>query len=303
MRVMCVHAHFDDYEFTCAGTFELLKRRHGDALRARVVVCTDGAAGHHFRTRAETAAMRLREQEESARRGGYEFRQLRYPDGSIPREACLAVSTPLLAALWREIRDFAPDYLFCPPVAAGPLAGIHVDHETVGQAVRRVAYMVNVPHAFTPEYPADETRSQRCPVPVIINAYDHYLKGDLRHDLAVDIDAAFDRVAELSYCHRSQIEEWLPWVSSPIPFVAPTDLADWSRLLRARLLGHLGRSGLPAERVFELFCVTSWGAVPTTARLLADLPGVDAAASNLEALRRRLGERHPTDATGQVRRP
>ncbi len=290
MRVMCIHAHFDDYEFTCAGTFALWKRRLGDALSTRVVVCTDGAAGHHFRTRAETAAMRLREQEESARRGGYEFRQLRYPDGTLPREACLSLSTPLLAALWKEIRDFAPDYLFCPPVAAGPLAGIHVDHETVGQAVRRVAYLINVPHAFTPEYPADETSSQPCPVPVIINAYDHYLTWDLHHDLAVAIDDAFALVAELSYCHRSQIDEWLPWVSAPLPLAAPDDLADWSRQLRARLLAHLGKAGTPPGHLYELFCVTAWGTVPTTQRLLADLPGIDVAASHLDALRRRLGE-------------
>ncbi len=36
------------------------------------------------------------------------------------------------------------------------LAGIHNDHETIAEALRRVASMINVPPAFTPEYPGDE---------------------------------------------------------------------------------------------------------------------------------------------------
>jgi LmbE family N-acetylglucosaminyl deacetylase len=151
MKVLHVHAHFDDYEFTAAGSFELWRRQLGPTFRARVIVCTDGQAGHHRLTRAETARTRLAEQLASARLGGYEFEPLRLPDGTVPREACLQVTPALLAALWRAIRDFEPDYLFCPPLASDPLAGIHNDHETIAEAVRRVAYMLNVPHAFTPE--------------------------------------------------------------------------------------------------------------------------------------------------------
>ena len=74
-----------------------------------------------------------------------------------------------------------------------PLAGIHNDHETVAEAVRRVAYMINVPHAFTPEYPADETKSKPCKVPVIINLYDPYMYGENSFDLAVDVESAFSK--------------------------------------------------------------------------------------------------------------
>ena len=150
LKALFIHAHYDDYEFTAAGTFELWRRKLGDDFRGRVVVCCDGRAGHHFRTRDETARIRLAEQEASARLGGYEFVPLLLPDGTMPREACLQVTPELLAALWKAIRDFEPDYLFCPPLGSDPLAGIHNDHETVAEAVRRVAYMINVPHAFTP---------------------------------------------------------------------------------------------------------------------------------------------------------
>src|SRR5205085_9707777 len=73
MKALCVHAHYDDFEFVAAGTFELWRRKLGSAFRGRVLVCTDGKAGHQFRTRDETGQMRLREQEASARIGGYEF--------------------------------------------------------------------------------------------------------------------------------------------------------------------------------------------------------------------------------------
>ena len=149
MKILCIHAHFDDFEFVAAGTFEVWRRKLGQNLKARVIVCTDGRAGHHFRTREETGVMRLKEQEASAKVGGYEFELLKLPDGQTPREACLQTTTPLLAALWKAIRRFEPDYLFCPPLPANPLAGIHVDHVAVAEAVRRVAYMINVPHAFT----------------------------------------------------------------------------------------------------------------------------------------------------------
>ena len=65
---------------------------------------TDGCAGHHYRTRNETGRLRLQEQEASARIGGYEFEPLKFPDGHPPREACLQVTSGLLAALWEAIR-------------------------------------------------------------------------------------------------------------------------------------------------------------------------------------------------------
>ncbi len=287
MKLLFVHAHYDDYEFTAAGTFERWRRQAGESLQRKVIVCTDGRAGHHFRTREETGRIRRAEQAESARIGGYDFELLRLPNGQVPREACLQVDAPLLAALWKAIRDFEPDYLFCPPLPADPLAGVHVDHLAIAQAVREVAYMINVPHAFTPEYPADETRSMPCKVPVIVAVYDGYMFGGNRHDLAVNVEPAFEQICQMSWCHRSQILEWLPWVGrhhmSP-----PADLAEWRRTLRARFDRKNRELGLALAQAVEVFTVTGWGEIPSADQLLGDFPGLLPEASHLDALRERL---------------
>lgn len=287
MKALFLHAHFDDYEFTAAGTFERWRRRLGDTFEARVVVCTDGKAGHHARTREETGRLRLEEQAASARIGQYSVDVLRLPNGEPPREACLQVTPDLLAALWKTIRDVEPDYLFCPPLAADPLAGIHNDHETIAEAVRRVAYMINVPHAFTPEYPADETQSTPCKVPVILTVYDGYMFGANAHDIAIDVEEAFDAIAEMTWCHQSQIAEWLPWVGRH-DMAPPASLEAWQTMLRQRFLRRNRELGIDSDRVVEVFRVTAWGAVPSLDDLTCDLPPLLTSASNLTTLQRRL---------------
>ena len=287
MKILYVHAHFDDYEFTASGTFELWRRKLGGALQARVIVCTDGKAGHQFRTRDDTGRLRLEEQRASARVGGYEFDLLRMPGGETPREGCLQVGPALLAALWKAIRDFEPDYLFCPPLPSDPSAGVHVDHLAIAEAIRNVAYLINVPHAFTPEYPADETRAQPCKVPVILTVYDGYMFGANAFDFAIDIEEVFPLVREMTWCHQSQVAEWLPWVGRH-NMAAPRTPAEWAETLRARFDRKNRELGLSTRHAVEVFRVTAWGVVPTLERLLADFPPVLREASNLDALGTRL---------------
>jgi LmbE family N-acetylglucosaminyl deacetylase len=212
---------------------------------------------------------------------------LRLPDGRMPREACLRVTTDLLAALWKTIRDFEPDYLFCPPVATDSRAGIHVDHIAVATAVREVAYMINVPHAFTPEYPADETQSVVVKVPVILNTYDPYQCGANSHDLAIDVEAAFETICDLTWCHQSQIAEWLPWVGRH-QMPAPQTREAWKGILRDRFLRQNRELGFDSEHAFEMFTVTAWGEVPTGGQLIEDFPPITRALSHMKALEERL---------------
>ena len=271
MKVLFINAHFDDFEFTAAGTYLLWRKMLGDKLQARVLVCTDGKAGHHFRTRDETGRVRLKEQAESARIGGYESNVLTLPNGEVPREACLQPTPAFLAALWKAIRDFEPDYLFSPPVVVDPLAGIHVDHIAVADAVRRVAYMINVPHAFTPEYPADETKSQPCKVPVIVNVYDTYMARANTCGIVVDVEDVFTTLCKMAWCHQSQIVEWLPWVGRH-DMKAPSSFEEWTLALRHRFLGKNRQLGINTARAVEVFTVTSWGETPAEGQIARDFP-------------------------------
>lgn len=289
MKILCLHAHFDDFEFVAGGTFEMWRRKLGGELRAKVIVCTDGRAGHHLHSREETGRIRLAEQAESARIGDYEFEPLRLPNGEMPREACLRVTVDLLAALWKAIRDFEPDYLFCPPLPGDTLAGLHVDHVAVAQAVREVAYMINVPHAFTPEFPADETPPRPCKVPVILNTYDAYMFGANSHDLAVDVEPAFDTIAEMTWCHQSQIAEWLPWVGRH-GMPVPKSLAEWKEILRCRFTRENHELGLATPRTLNVFTVTAWGEIADYDRLVKDFPSLVPEASNLARLKERLAK-------------
>jgi LmbE family N-acetylglucosaminyl deacetylase len=271
MKLLFINAHFDDFEFTAAGTLLAWRKKLGDALQARVVVCTDGRAGHHFRTREETGRIRREEQEASARIGGYDWELLTLPNGEVPREACLQPTPSLLAALWKSIRDFEPDYLFCPPVVVDPLAGIHVDHLAVAEAVRKVAYMINVPHAFTPEYPADETKSRPCRVPVIINVYDAYMARSNTSGVIIDVENEFAGICEMSWCHQSQIVEWLPWVGRH-DMKAPANLAEWTLALRRRFTNKNQQLGIATSRAVEVFTVTSWGETASATQIARDFP-------------------------------
>lgn len=286
MKLLFIHAHFDDYEFTAAGAFEIWRQSLGEACQTKVVVCTDGESGHHFRTREETGRLRLKEQLASARVGGYDFELLRLPNGRAPREACLERTPNLLPTLWKTIRDFEPDYLFCPPLATDPLAGVHIDHLAVAEAVRKVAYLINVPHCFTPEYPAEETRSEPCKVPVIINVHDSYMAPGA-FDFAMDVESTFSKIAEMSYCHKSQIMEWLPWVGRH-SMNPPKSIEDWRQILRKRYLRKNTALEICSGHALEVFTVTAWGEVPTSRQLLADLPQIMPDPKRLAALDKRL---------------
>jgi LmbE family N-acetylglucosaminyl deacetylase len=289
MKLLFVHAHFDDYEFTAAGTFELWRRRAMKDIHRRVIVCTDGGAGHHRLTREETAQRRLVEQAAAARLGGFEFALLHDSLGRPFREARLGVSADFLPALWREIREFEPDYLFCPPIPGNNLVGVHVDHLDVAQAVRAVAYMINVPHAFTPEYPEGDLEAKPVRTPVILNTYDGYMGGKHGHDIAVDISESADLAADLAWCHASQLQEWLPWVDRH-NLTVPADPLAWRSQFREIMVRRKRALGIRVDGLFEVFSVTAWGVVPSMDQLLRDFPAVCADASHLDCLASRLDE-------------
>ena len=260
MKLLSIHAHFDDFEFVGLGSFELFKQTHGELCHTKAIICTDGKAGHQFRSREETGRMRLEEQKRSAEIAGFDFEVLTLPDGSVPREGVLQADANFIAALWHAIREYEPDYIFCPPLIVDPLLGIHNDHQAVAEGVRKVAYMINVPHCFSVEYPSDE-EVKHIKTPVIINYFDEYQKGEISYDFSVDISSSFDLVVKSSYCHTSQIKEWLPWVGAH-KLAIPTDEASWHKILRDKYFTRSQKLGIHPPQLLEAFTITSWGSVP-----------------------------------------
>jgi LmbE family N-acetylglucosaminyl deacetylase len=271
---MSIHAHFDDFEFYGSGLFEKWKKKN-PSLERKVVVCTNGEAGHQFRSRKETGELRRAEQLKSAKIGNYDVEFLKYPNGEYPREGSLMVDTNFLAALWKCIRDYKPDYLFCPPLTSSSVAGIHIDHIAVADGIRKVAYMINVPHCYSPEYKTENEPSEFIKLPVIINFFDPYMKDANDLDFAVCIDDEFDAKIAMSWCHQSQITEWLPWVMGRDPKETPKTIEEYKNGLIKGAQARNLKMKIKKQGMFEYYTVTAWGTIPTFETLQKDFPAIE----------------------------
>src|SRR5258706_15587009 len=111
--------------------------------------------------------------------------------------------------------------------------------------------------------------------------------GPNAFDLAVNVEEAFELICKMSFCHQSQIMEWLPWVGRH-NMAAPKSFAEWSETLRKRFQRKARELELESEQAVEVFTVTAWGAIPDYDQLLTDFPGLLPDASRLHSLRERL---------------
>ena len=101
------------------------------------------------------------------------------------------------------------------------------------------------------------------------------------------IEEATPLIEEMTWCHQSQVREWLPWVGRH-DMPAPASIDEWRVTLRRRFDRKNRELGIQSSHAFEVFTVTAWGDVPTADQLLRDFPNLNADASNLDATRRRL---------------
>jgi hypothetical protein len=171
---------------------------------------------------------------------------------------------------------------------------VHVDHVALAEAIRKVAYMINVPHAFTPEYPPEAEadsggpggEARKVKVPAILTVFDTYT-AEGGFDLVVDVDDVYDHITAAAWCHQSQFVEWLPWVARH-GMPPAKSLEEWRPRVRNRFLRKNQLAGLPGNRATEYFNVSAWGDVPTVEQLLRDFPMVSREHSKLDRLRERL---------------
>ncbi len=247
---MAIMPHPDDFEFNAGGLFAQLRKRHGDAVQLKVVTTSTGASGHHLLGPDETFHRRLAEARESAALIGAEAECLRQLDGSHVHGQVL-VSRNFLGGLWNTIRAFRADYLFCPPLAADPLSGIHVDHEETAMAIRRIGYQLGVPFAY-PTLEGEPLMEYRSPAIVLT---DDVYSAESTHDVAVDISATFATKTAMALCHASQVFEWLPFNRR----VAAPTREEFAAEFRARHSRINERFGLPDDCPREVFRFSRWG--------------------------------------------
>jgi LmbE family N-acetylglucosaminyl deacetylase len=259
-------AHQDDWEHTTAGLWAKLRAR-GVPFEGLVVTTTDGRSGHQTMRPPATARRRQAEARAAAAVLGCRYATLRDNRGRAFPNGQLVADNRTRGAVWKLIRDFNPDVLFCPPRPDDPSAGCHNDHVITATLVWSVAYQVQVPHAF-PQYEYGTEKKSMTP-PLIIGSYDDYLRGRA-WDIAVDIAAVFDRKVEALDRHRSQLYEWLPWVGK---YPAPRNRADVAAWLRKRHRAINREARLRTSRPHEFFFVTRWGRGVTRRDLGTFFPG------------------------------
>jgi len=272
-------AHQDDWELTTSGLWAKLRRRGVD-FEGLVVTTTDGRSGHHRMRPAETARRRQAEARRAAALLGCRAAFLRDNRGRAFWNGQLMCDTRTRGAVWKLIRDFRPDVVFCPPRSDRWRAGCHNDHVVTADLVWSVAYQVQVPHAF-PQY-AYGTELEPCEPPLIVAAYDSYLLG-AGWDLAVDVTDVFEKKVDAIDCHRSQVYEWLPWVGK---YQAPRNRRELAARMRERHLDRNRAVGMKSRRLFEYFYLTSWGRAATRADVAAFFPGCRVSPSARRALQR-----------------
>ena len=255
LRVMSVMAHQDDFEFEAAGFFSKLRQYYGSNVKLKILTVSRGGSGHHIHDTETTAAIRDLEARKSAEIIGAEYENLTQLDGThVPAQ--VFCDRNMLGGLWNAIREFAPDYIISPPVAVNPLAGVHIDHQHTAEAVRLVAYQLGVPNAYPTMKGA---RILRYKVPVILNCVDNYAQ-EPTWSFRVDVEEFREQKINMLRCHKSQIEEWLPFVNNLDKETVP----EWSyeKWLSSIELRHTQRNrlcGFETSKWHEYFAVTGWG--------------------------------------------
>ncbi len=253
IRVMAVIPHQDDFEYCAGGTFALLRKRFKEKLKIKILALSRGASGHHLAGVEETFRRREKEAQKSASLIDADYECMTCLDGGhLPAQ--VFIDRNILGGLWNAVRNFEPDYLFCPPLPADPLHGVHIDHYHTALAVRLTAYQYKVPHA----YPSINSRVKRKLIcPVIINLDDLYIMADNYH-VSVDISSGYEKKTQMLLCHKSQMFEWLPWTEGVTGDISEAELLTSLKNKHSIInKSHNINDEIPRE----YFCITQWGRI------------------------------------------
>ena len=264
MRFICIGAHPDDCEIQFGGTAAKLAAA-GHAVKFVSVTCGD--AGHFRISGPELAAIRNREAEAAARALGIACTEtLRHQDGALL--ATLEARFEIL----RLIREWQADI-----VLSHRPWDYHPDHRYTAQLVQDSAYLVAAP-AICPETEALRRN------PVFLYFEDRFqLPARFAPDIAVDIDAVWERKIDALDAHASQFYEWLPWVDGVLNEVpeGAGERREWlsnrwgaepNPCARAALARRYGSAPAANVRRAEAFQVCEYGRRPSPRELEGMLP-------------------------------
>jgi LmbE family N-acetylglucosaminyl deacetylase len=210
-RVLSVHAHPDDQEFTVAGT--LAKWARAGSVVVTVCITSGDAGSNQYTplemTRAALAPIREAEQREACRVLGIsDVVFLGYEDG------VLEPSIALRRDLTRVVRRFRPDAVVCGDPTRryhGTTYLNHPDHRAAGDATLDAVFPSAETRLIFPELLVEGLEPHHVP--------QVYLFGAPTPNTFIDISGVLDvKVAALK-AHRSQMGEWDP----------TTMIAEWAR--------------------------------------------------------------------------
>lgn len=201
-RVMSIHAHPDDQEFTVGGTIAKWARAGSEV----VTVCiTSGDSGSNEKTdpnMTKEAMVKVREDEQRAAGralGVKEVVFLRYPDGM------LQPTITLRRDLTRLIRKYKPDVVVCgdPTVRFyGNSYMNHPDHRVAADVALDAVFPSAGTRLIFPELLSEGLEPHE-----VARIFIH---GSEKPDTFIDIrETLATKVAALKE-HRSQIHEWDP---------------------------------------------------------------------------------------------
>ncbi len=201
-RLMTIHAHPDDQEFTVGGTIAKWTRQGTEVI---CVCITSGDSGSNERTPREMTKaelVRIREQEQRAAcevLGVRETIFLRYPDGM------LTPSIELRRDLTRLIRKYKPDALLCgdPTVRFyGNSYMNHPDHRVAADVACDAVFPSAGTRLIFPEL-LDEGYE-----PHEVSRV--FLHGAEKPDVWVDISETIETKVRALKQHPSQLGDWDP---------------------------------------------------------------------------------------------
>lgn len=201
-RVMSIHAHPDDQEFTVGGTLARWAREGAEII---TVCLTHGDAGSNRftppdMTRARLAQIREEEQRAACRVLGIkEVVFLDYEDG------VLTATIDMRREVTRLIRRHRPDTVVCgdPTVRFyGNRYMNHPDHRVAADVALDAVFPSAETRFIFPELLADGLAPH--------HVREVWLHGASRSDTFVDIAATLSQKIQALREHRSQLGEWDP---------------------------------------------------------------------------------------------